>query len=252
MSERALGLMWTLRIPDGRRWGDVAAPFQMDDAEAIFADDGPRWHYLTRPRGGSKTTDLAAVALSWLMMDAPPLAQARVIASAKDQAEYLVDAARSFINDTPALKGRVVIENEKIVAESAAYVRVMSMSDSASWGLRDTHLIVVDEFAQWPDTRKSRVTWQAIYSTLPKPPRPKLVILTSAGEPSHFSYGVMTRARAGKSAALWRISEVPGPSRGYRTTSWRARPRNWAKRPTPGCTSTSGPRTRTASSPPSS
>ena len=182
------------------------------------------------------TTDLAAIALSWLMVDAPPLAQARVIASAKDQAEILIDAARSLINDTPALKGRVQIENERIISESAAYVKVMAMSDSASWGLRDTHLIVVDEFAQWPETRKSRVTWHAIYSTLPKPPQPKLVILTSAGEPSHFSNGVLTRPRRACPRSCGASPKSPARCLGSRKSSSRPNSRNSARPPTPAST----------------
>lgn len=56
----------TLRIEDGRLWIDAAADFQLADALAVLEGERP-YHYLTRARGASKTTDLAAVALALLL-----------------------------------------------------------------------------------------------------------------------------------------------------------------------------------------
>jgi len=89
----AMDLLAALVLEDGTRWGDVAADFQIEDAEAILSDDGPVWHLITRPRGGSKTTDLAGVALCWLATTARPGARGYVFASSKDQAALLLDAA---------------------------------------------------------------------------------------------------------------------------------------------------------------
>ena len=67
-----LAILGALVLEDGHRWGDDAAKFQWLDARAIFGD-GPLWHFLTRPRGGSKTTDLAGIALAWLAVLAAPV-----------------------------------------------------------------------------------------------------------------------------------------------------------------------------------
>ena len=56
----ALGV---LALEDGRRWIDAAHEFQVEDALAVLEGAEP-YNFLTRARGASKTTDLAAVALS--------------------------------------------------------------------------------------------------------------------------------------------------------------------------------------------
>src|SRR5580698_1598714 len=130
-SPSPLDLIAALRLESGKQWGDVAAPFQWEDAEAIFDDEGPRWHLLTRPRGGSKTTDLAAVALSWLATVAVPGARGYVVASDKDQAAILIDGAAGLVDRTPELKSRITVQAYKLVAQSGATVEVLS-SDSSS------------------------------------------------------------------------------------------------------------------------
>jgi hypothetical protein len=81
-----LALWGGLRLADGRMLGEAAEPFQKDDAAAILADDGPRLHYLTRPRGGSKTTDLAAAAIAALLEQLPAGGRAYAFAVDADHA----------------------------------------------------------------------------------------------------------------------------------------------------------------------
>ena len=204
-----LDMMFALVLEDGRRWGEVAADFQVEDAEAIFSNDGPRLHYLTRGRGGSKTTDVAGIALSWLAMEAPPRSRGYVVAANADQAAEVIDAAASLIYRTPELDGIVTAEAERLVGPEEAWVRVMPASESGAWGKRDAHLLVCDEFAQWPQTRGAKRVYTAVRTTVQKTPGCRLVNLTSAGEPSHWSYDVLQQAY--KDPASWHVHEVPGP-----------------------------------------
>ena len=57
-----LDLLSGLRLDSGRLWGDAAEAFQFEDAKAILEGREPPYHFLTRARGGSKTTDLAGCA----------------------------------------------------------------------------------------------------------------------------------------------------------------------------------------------
>ena len=204
-------IMYALVLEDGRRWGEVAADFQVEDVEEIFSPERPNWHFLTRGRGGSKTSDIAGVALSWLYADAPPRARGYVVASNSEQAAILIDAAAGFVARTPVLEDRIEVENERIInRDSGAWVRVLSLSDSGSWGLRDTHLLICDEFAQWPETRGAKRVYTAIRSTVQKTPGCRLILLTSAGEPSHWSFQQVFR-KALSDKDNWRVHEVPGP-----------------------------------------
>jgi len=201
--------MWALRLEDGRCWGEQAVDEQKADAEAIIGGGvGPHRHFCTRPRGGSKTTDLAGVALSWLAVDAPLRARGYVVASNGEQAGILIDAAASLVARTPEIDGLLTVENEKIVAPNGAWIRILNLSDSGAWGLRDAHLLILDEFAQWPETRGAKRVYTAVRTTVQKTPGCRLVILTSAGEPSHWSHEIY---RSAQDDDTWRVSEMPGP-----------------------------------------
>ena len=205
----ALDMMYALVLESGRRWGEAASDHQVADAEAIFSPERPHLHFVTRPRGGSKTTDTAGMALAWVAAEAPPMANGHVVASNTDQAAILIDAAAGFVARTPELQGIVTVESERIVGPQGAWVRVLTQSDSGSWGLRDAHLLILDEFAQWPDTRGARRVYTAVRTTVQKVPGCRLIILTSAGTPDHWSYtSVFQRAAT---SDLWRVSEMPGP-----------------------------------------
>lgn len=209
MSEAALDLVYALINDDGRRWGDVAADFQVEDAAAVLSDEKPHLHWISRARGGAKTGDAAALSLAWLATTAPPRARGYVIAANADQAGLLVDAAGGYCARTPGLDGFLTIENERIAAPNGASIRVLPASDAGAWGLLNTHWLICDEFCQWPATRGAQRVWTAVRSTVQKRRNTRLVIISSAGEPSHWTYQVYQKALA--DPENWRVHEVPGP-----------------------------------------
>lgn len=208
---RATDLLRGLVLEDGRRWGEVVAPWQLADAGAILDEESPqRSHYLTRPRGGSKTTDVAGVCLAWLLEQAPPAGRGFVVASDEDQGLELLDAARGFVQRTPGLAGALTVEATRLhVPATDASVRVLPADASGNFGKRPL-LTIVDEAGAWPDTAAARRNWVATVSAVPKGKgRGRLVVMTTAADPSHRGYRVLQHARA--TPARWRVSEVPGP-----------------------------------------
>lgn len=209
LDEPALAILNALVLEDGRAWGNVAARFQREDAEAIFTNSGPRWHYLTRARGGSKSTDLAGIALAWLAATAVPGERGYVIASDTAQAALLLDAAAGLAGRTDELRQLIQVGNFKLTStRTGASVSVLASDGASAFGLRPS-LMILDEFAQWNDsTRNVRRLWSALISSAHKVPNSRLVIITSAGEPGGMAYKVLEEART---SASWRVSEVPGP-----------------------------------------
>lgn len=206
---RPLDLLAALVLEEGQRWGEVAAEFQWDDAAGFFAEDGPLWHFLTRPRGGSKTTDLAGISLVWLATQARPGARGYVFAGSKDQAALLLDAASGLVDRTPELTEVIEVQATKLVAlKSGATVEVRAAEGGTAFGLRPA-FCVVDELAQWESTRRAQRLWTAIVSSLGKVPGCRFVCLTSAGEPGHWSHGVLKKAL--DAPDRWHVHEVPGP-----------------------------------------
>lgn len=219
MSDAALDILYGLILGNGKAWGEVAVDQQREDAAAIFTEERPHLHFITRPRGGSKTTDVAGMAIAWLIADAPLMARGYVVAANSEQAAHVIDAAASFRARTPELEGAVSVENEKIIAPGkGAWIRVLSLSDSGAWGLREARFLIADEFCQWPQTRAAKRVYEALRSTVQKEMGCRLVILSSSGEPTHWSRATfdeanreMVHAREQNRLPMWRVSEMPGP-----------------------------------------
>lgn len=208
MSEEALSLLWALRLEDGASWGEKACEQQKEDAEAILVHGPPYQHFITRPRGGSKSTDIAGLLLGWLLVDAAPGANAHVVAANAEQATIIIDAVAAFIMRTPELSSQVIVEAERVIGPNGAWVQVLPQSGSGAWGLRDAHFLICDEFCQWDETRGAKRVWTAIRSTVQKVKGCRLVLLSSAPEPSHWTYSILERAKKDRA---WRVSEMPGP-----------------------------------------
>jgi phage terminase large subunit-like protein len=93
------------------------------------------------------------------------------------------------------------------VKSTGARLRVESADAGSAFG-RVPYFVVADELAQWPTARAARTLWEAITSGLPKRRDSRLVVLTTAGDPAHWSARVIGGARESE---RWRVSEVPGP-----------------------------------------
>lgn len=204
-----LDLLGSLVLDDGRRWGELAMPWQVDDARAVLdaRPEAARLHFLTRPRGGSKTTDTGGVALVSLLTQAPARSVSYCYARDQDQAQLLLSALTGLAQRSGLLPLLDVGSWGVGVRASGARLSVES-ADAASALGRIPYFVSVDELAAWPSTRGAKSLWEAIVSGLPKRRDSRLVVLTTAGDPAHWSASVLERART---SPRWRVSEVPGP-----------------------------------------
>jgi len=107
--------------------------------------------------------------------------------------------------------------------------------------------IVVDEIAQWPNTALAEERFDALSSAMLKKPGARMVLLTTAGAPAHWSYRI--REQASRSPR-WRLHEVPGHPHGLTRHCWTNNASGSPPSATTGCSKTSGP-PATKASPPS-
>jgi phage terminase large subunit-like protein len=148
-STPALALLASCELDDGRRWGEAALPWQWEDASAILDPAGPRYHFVTRPRGASKTTDLGAITLSYMLSQAPNGARLYALAADRDQGKLLLDAVKGFAMRTPLVGRALDISADRVsVADRDVVLNVLAADAAGSWGLRP-HFVVLDELAQW-------------------------------------------------------------------------------------------------------
>lgn len=203
---RARDVLGALLLEDGRRWVDAAHDFQLEDAEAIL--DGPLpYHFLTRARGSSKTTDLAAVALA-LLLSREFIERLYWLAADVDQGRLAIDAILGFTSRTPALGDALTVTANAVEATATgARLDVLAADAASSWGLRP-FAVFVDEVTQWPETSQPKRLWESVSSAVAKRRDARLVVLSTAGDPAHWSHKVLEHAIT---SSLWRVHEVEGP-----------------------------------------
>ncbi len=205
----ALDLFYGLVLEDGRRIGEAAADFQREDAEAVLEQNSsaPN-HFITRPRGDSKTSDLAGHNIAVGLAQAPQRARMYALAADEKQGRLLVDAMAGFVSRTPELQNALVIRESSVhFRRSDARLEVLAADQASIWGLR-LYFVTVDEIGQWHSTAPPQRCWEAVSTAATKVPGSRLVVLTTAGDPAHWSKGVRDHALAD---ALWKVHEVPGP-----------------------------------------
>lgn len=207
----ALTLLQAFRIDAGpgkrsMQWELVATAQQVDDAIAVIRGDEPRWHFWLRPRGYSKTTDAALVALACLLTIQPPHSRSLVYAVDQDQAMLLFERMASLLVALP--DDLVKVTQSRITnVKTGAFLTVES-SDAPSALGHTPWLVIIDEFCAWPDTRGPRRLWNTIVSSMPKRSDSRLLVISSAGDPGNWTHEVVKQAREGTS---WRFSYAAGP-----------------------------------------
>jgi phage terminase large subunit-like protein len=205
-----VAMLALLVLESGHRWGEVADAVQWEDARAVLDVHSPTpYHWLGRARGYSKTADLGAVALAAMLVQLPAASMLYALAADRDQGRLQVDSISGFTLRTPELAGAVTVDAYKVkAARSGSVLEVLPADAAGAWGLRPAFL-VVDELPQWAATSGPRLLYDAVMSALGKVPGARAVVLTSAGDPSHWAYKEREHARVDP---LWRLHEVAGPA----------------------------------------
>ena len=208
----AMSIMSQLVLEDGRTWAEAAEPDQVQDAYDVLDLNKKEPYYLfTRARGRSKTSDLAGMVLAVMLSQSVPGAKLYGIAADKDQARLLIDAARGYQarDNSLDLKKHLRFGNYVIAIPKLSISYEVIAADAASaYGLKPSFL-VVDELAQWKSTPGVQELWTAVTSAMVKVPDARMVVITSAGDPAHWSHVVRKNALESQS---WHVHELHGPA----------------------------------------
>ena len=78
----------------------------------------------------------------------------------------------------------------------------------SAWGIR-SHGVFVDEIAQWATTPGPQRLWEAVSTAVAKTGQARMVVLTTAGDPAHWSHKILKHAEGDP---MWRVHQVQGPA----------------------------------------
>ncbi len=167
--------------------------------------------FLERPRGHSKTSDMA-LQLLWILWAAQVPLSGLVAAADRDQAQLVQQAMRRLTRRNPGLCSELrFLAHAVCNPATGSRLDIISSDVSSSWGVLPD-FVVCDELCHWskPDL------WQSLYSSAAKQPDCILAILTNAGLGRGWQWDVREHARRDPA---WYFSSLAGPQ-----APWITRP----------------------------
>jgi len=209
-----------------RRFGDVMDPWQRTDFTALDpalqrcagrsnADTRMR-AYLERPRGHSKTHDLAVTCVWALAFATRPL-KGYCYAADRDQARLLRDAVQTLLRLNPWLAEILTIEAHRILNNAAGHpgeggtLTIEASDVASSYGILPD-LIIADELVHWQGDGS---LWHSLISSAAKRSNCLLVVISNAGFVDSWQWQVREAARTDP---VWYFSRLDGPQASWLTT----------------------------------
>jgi phage terminase large subunit-like protein len=166
-------------------------------------------HWWERPRGHSKTTDIA-VAVIWLLFASQRKIKGVVGSGDKDQAKLVRDAVDSLLRLNPWLAQILTVQATKIVnTKTGSEVEILSSDAASSYG-HLTDFVVLDEITHW----NSRDLFDSLFSATAKRKHCLLLVISNAGFRDTWQWELRENIRTDPN---WRFSRLDGPQ-----ASWQS------------------------------
>ena len=212
----------SLRIDDDGRsvtFGDAMEGWQADDFRAL----DPGWQrvagqdveptckraWLERPRGHSKTTDIA-VMVTWVVFASRRKLSGIVAAADKDQARLIRDAVDTLVRLNPWLTKILDVQQWLVRnVHTGSEVQILSSDVASSYGLTPD-FVVCDELTHW---RKPDL-WESLFSSAAKRRSCLLVVICNAGFGDSWQWELREAARSRED---WYFHRLDGPQASWVT-----------------------------------
>jgi hypothetical protein len=158
--------------------------------------------YIERPRGHSKTTDMA-LQVAWILQYAARTVRGIAAAADQDQARLIHAAVADLVRQNAALCPDLDVQQNQVRHRiTRSRLEVISSDVSSSWGqLPD--FVICDELCHWPRPE----LWYSLCSSAAKQPHCVLAVLTNAGVGTGWQWEVREAARTSPD---WHFSSLAG------------------------------------------
>lgn len=162
--------------------------------------------YLERPRGHSKTLDLA-IMVTWALAFSRRMVAGVAAAADKDQARLLRDAVCKIISLNPWLAKRLQVQQWRIAnVRTGSTLEILSSDADTSYGLTPD-FVIIDELTHW----QSRDLWDSLASSAAKRSACMLVVIANAGRGMGTSWHWDVREACRQSPTFY-FHRLDGPS----------------------------------------
>lgn len=161
--------------------------------------------YLERPRGHSKTTDIALTVV-WMMVFSPRKLTGVIAAADRDQGRLIRDAVDAIVKWNPWLSQ--VIEVQSYVIRGTRFgssAEVLAADAQSCYGITPD-FIVADEITHW----QNRDLWDALFSAAAKKPTCLVLCISNAGMGKGTSWQWHLR-EAVRTNDDWHFHSLNGP-----------------------------------------
>lgn len=203
-----------------RRLGDCLDNWQRDDFSALDhawrcvagqADDTAiRRAWLERPRGHSKTADIAVMA-TWALFASRRALKGVAAAGDRDQAALLRDAIETLRRANPWLREILDVQTSRVLNKhTGSELQILTSDAPTSYGLTPD-FVVCDELTHW----QKRDLWDSLLSSSAKRAACLLLVITNAGFQDSWQWE--TRELIRQDPASWYFSRLDGPQASWIT-----------------------------------
>ena len=159
--------------------------------------------YIERPRGHSKTSDMA-VQIAWILLAARTPVNGVAAAADREQAALLLRAIQNLKHVNPTLCGDLTfIDGAVRNRRTGSRLDLISSDVGSSYGILPD-FVICDELSHWPGPE----LWYSLLSSAAKKPNCVLVVLTNAGVGRGWAWDV--RENASRSPD-WYFSSLDRP-----------------------------------------
>lgn len=163
--------------------------------------------YLERPRGHSKTTDIA-LSVVWVLMAAKRQVRGVVASGDRDQALLDRNAIEVICRAHPWIADVLEVRADRVVnRHTGSTCEIISSDADTSYGLL-VDFIICDELTHWGDSGEA--LWNSLFSAAPKKQNCLLLIIANAGLGMGSSWQWRVR-EAARTDADWYFSRLDGP-----------------------------------------
>ena len=168
--------------------------------------------YLERPRGHSKTADIAVMVV-WALAFSPRQINGFAFAKDREQAKLLRDSIQKLIRLNEWLEQIIEVQNYRVVVTHKNHpgrdseLQILSSDVGGSYGILPD-FIVADELSNWPDSAEH--LWHSILSSAAKKSACMLLCISNAGRGMGTSWTWNVREQCRESED-WYFSRLDGP-----------------------------------------